>query len=109
MKPANSNQLTLAVFLHAKPGKTEELGVRLRALVEPTRREEGCLNYDLHHSNENADVWMIYENWRSPADLDLHFQMPYLRDFVGRLGELLVTDMEIRRFAMVSTPATASR
>ena len=38
--------------LVAKPGKEEELRRELLALVEPTRREEGCVQYDLHVSTE---------------------------------------------------------
>ena len=73
-----STNLTLVAFLRARTGQSEELGRRLNALVEPTRTEAGCINYDLHRSNEDEAVWMLYENWRSAADLDAHFEMPYL-------------------------------
>jgi quinol monooxygenase YgiN len=101
----NGNQLTLVAFLRAKPGQVEELGRRLQLLVEPTRAEAGCLNYDLHRSNPDADVWMLYENWKSPADLDAHFQTPYLKDFVGRIGEVLDGEMDMRYFSMTSLVA----
>lgn len=42
-------QLTNIAFIHAKPGSWEALGRRL-ALVEPSRQEPGCINYDLHRS-----------------------------------------------------------
>jgi quinol monooxygenase YgiN len=32
------------------------LAAALGALVEPTRLEAGCLNYDLHRSVDDADV-----------------------------------------------------
>lgn len=41
-------ELTLVAFLRAKPRQSEELSRRLNALVEPTRAEAGCINYDLH-------------------------------------------------------------
>ena len=37
-----SEPLTLIAFLRAKPGAEEELGRRLSALVEPTRRARRC-------------------------------------------------------------------
>jgi quinol monooxygenase YgiN len=46
------------------------------ALVAPTRAESGCINYDLHRSNDDPSVWMLYENWRSPDDLEQHFKRP---------------------------------
>jgi quinol monooxygenase YgiN len=101
------SKLTLVAFLRAKPGQSEELGRRLNALVDPTRAEAGCIGYDLHRSNEDKAVWMLYENWRSAADLDAHFEMPYLKEFVARLAEVVEGDMDLRRFTMTTEPATA--
>jgi quinol monooxygenase YgiN len=53
------SQLTNLAFLRARPGQTEALGAALAALVEPTRLEAECLNYDLHQSAEDADVWLV--------------------------------------------------
>ena len=58
--------VTNLAFLRARSGQSEVLGAALAALVEPTRLEAGCLNYDLHRSVDDADVWFVYENWRSP-------------------------------------------
>ncbi|MDX2266219.1 MAG: putative quinol monooxygenase [Hyphomicrobiales bacterium] len=97
-----SEPLTLVAIITAKPGQEEELGRRLSALVAPTRLEPGCLNYDLHRSSDDPAVFMLYENWRSKADLDAHFEMPYLKDFLARMDEVLATDMDIRFFARMS-------
>ena len=43
-------QLTILAFFRAKPGRTQALGTALSALVDPTRAEPECLNYDLHQS-----------------------------------------------------------
>ncbi len=32
---------------------------------------------------------MLYENWKSPAELDAHFALPYMQRVVAGLGELL--------------------
>ncbi len=47
-----SGQFTLVAFIMAKPGQEEELGRCLDALVAPMRSEAGCIDYDLHRSNE---------------------------------------------------------
>ncbi len=49
------SQFTNLAFFRARRGQSEALGAALAALVEPTRGEAGCLNYDLHQSLENAD------------------------------------------------------
>jgi len=57
-------QVTNLALLHARRGQSMALGAVLAALVEPPRREAGCLNYDLHRSVEDADVWFVYQNRR---------------------------------------------
>jgi quinol monooxygenase YgiN len=101
----NGARLTLVAFLRAKPGRSDELGHRLATLVAPARAEPGNINYDLHRSNDDPDVWVLYENWRSPADLKAHFQLPYMKEFVAHLDEVLSGEMDLRRCSMKSQVA----
>jgi quinol monooxygenase YgiN len=97
-----SEQVTLIATMKAKPGRSEELGKRLSALVEPTRAEVGCLNYDLHRSTEDDHVWMFYENWRSKADLDAHIQTPHLQALAKDLPDLTADGLKLQYFSMAS-------
>jgi quinol monooxygenase YgiN len=102
------DQLTLVAFLRAKPGLGEELGRRLFNLYQNSRGESGNINYDLHQSNDDPEVWMLYENWRLPSDLDVHFTFQYMKDFVATLDEVLEGEMDLRRFSM-KTPFAAPK
>lgn len=97
--------LTLVAFIRAKQGLEDELGRRLQTLIAPTRQEAGCINYDLHRSNDDPALWMLHENWRAQRDLDQHFETPYLKGFLNRAGELLAEEMDLRFFSPVSAPA----
>jgi quinol monooxygenase YgiN len=76
--PSIGVQLTLVAFVRAKKGMGDELGRRLSTLVEPARAEPGNINYDLHRSHDDSDVWVLYENWKNPSDLTAHFELPYM-------------------------------
>src|SRR2546425_12744274 len=76
------SQVTNLAFFRARRGQSEALGAALAALVEPTRLEAGCLNYDLHRSVDDADVWFVYENWRSPEGFDAHMLSEPLQAFL---------------------------
>ena len=105
LSPAYGTQLTLIAFIRSKPEKSEELGRRLMALVGPSRAEAGNFNYDLHRSNEDADVWVLYENWLDAADLAAHFEQPYMKAFVATLPEVLEGEMDLRRSTMITKVA----
>ncbi|MEI7534331.1 MAG: antibiotic biosynthesis monooxygenase, partial [Verrucomicrobiae bacterium] len=40
--------VTVVATFQARPGKETELKNALIGLVAPTRKEAGCINYDLH-------------------------------------------------------------
>jgi quinol monooxygenase YgiN len=40
--------------------QVKNITAALAGLVEPTRLEAGCLNYDLHRSVDDAVVWCFY-------------------------------------------------
>jgi quinol monooxygenase YgiN len=95
--------LTVIAYMRAAPGKRDELRAALEALIEPTSREKGYVNYDLHQSVEDPDRFFFYENWESGEHLDAHLAAPHLVEFAGRLADLLdengLTVNRVRRIA----------
>jgi quinol monooxygenase YgiN len=71
-----------SALFRARRGQSEALGAALAALGEPTRLEAGCLNYDLHRSVDDGDVWFVYENWRSPEGFDAHLLSEHVQTFL---------------------------
>ena len=99
----NRDLLTVVAYMRAGEGRTEELRSALEALVEPTSREVGYINYDLHQGVEDPRFFTFYENWVSGEHLDAHLAAPHLVDFAGKMGDLLdengLTVNRVRRIA----------
>lgn len=70
--------ITVIAVLKAKPGKEAALRAELLNLVEITRQEPGCINYDLHVSSENPGHFAFHENWASKEQLADHLARPHL-------------------------------
>ena len=77
MKPG----CTLVAYLHAKPEKRDELLKVLQSFVKPSRAEPACVEYHLHVSNDDPNLFVFYENWRTRKELDQHLQTPILTSF----------------------------
>ena len=101
-----AEKFSLVAFLRASPGNHQSLGLKLLSLVEASRAEAGCINYDVHQSNDDPAVWVMYENWRSREDLDLHFETPYLQAFINESKSLLEGDFDMHYLSMKSSPAS---
>ncbi|MDO3635145.1 putative quinol monooxygenase [Mycolicibacterium arseniciresistens] len=97
--------MTNIAFIKAKSGLGDELGRRLTDLVEPSREEAGCINYDLHRSETDPDLWCVYENCCTAEDLAQHFDLPHMQTFAAEVPRLVEGDLDLRRFRMVSSPA----
>lgn len=82
--------VTVVATFEARPGKESDLRAALSGLVAPTRREAGCLNYDLHQSPDEPGEFLFHENWSSKALLDAHLQSDHLQALLPRVDELCV-------------------
>ena len=98
-------QITVIARLRAKPETAEQLKELAMSLVNPTRAEAGCLNYDLHRDLEDPNTFYFYENWRSQADLDAHFTTPHIARALAAAPEILAEPMELLRLEMLSEKA----
>lgn len=75
--------ITLVVPIHARPACRAEVRRRLIELAARTRREPGNMCYVLHEVRDDADQFIIYEQWCDQAALDFHMEQGYLKDFLA--------------------------
>lgn len=73
----------------------------LDKLVELTRKEEGCLQYDLHQDLEDANTFWFYERWSSKPTWQAHMESPNLKAYLeateGAVANLTLNQMELRQ------------
>jgi quinol monooxygenase YgiN len=93
-----SEQLIVVARVRAKAGQEARLRHELQGLVSPTRAEAGCLRYDLNESKTEPGWFLFYEIWKSEADLDKHFQTPYLKAFFQMAPELTDGPSEVTKW-----------
>ena len=96
-----TEQVTLVVFLHAKPGQEGALEQELLAMIAPSRAETGCVDYHLHRDPQEQTFFCFYENWRDQAAVEFHRQTPHYLAFKKAI-EPLVEKVDRRTLSMVS-------
>jgi len=90
-----SDSLTVIARIISKLGKEEQLREALEALIEPTLKEEGCINYELHQGVEEPSVFVFYENWASKELHAKHMNSPHLNEFKEKMDDLLAAPIQI--------------
>jgi quinol monooxygenase YgiN len=82
MKFMADSSIVLNVLMEAAPGRGEDVAKALGALLAPTRKEPGCLDYQLHRDPENPLKFFFYERFKNQAALDTHIASPHFQAFV---------------------------
>ncbi|QIZ77995.1 putative quinol monooxygenase [Ferrimonas lipolytica] len=76
------SKLTIVANIIAKADTIDLVKAELLKLIEVTRAEEGCINYDLHQDNENPAHFMFYENWTSRELWQAHMGNEHLAQYM---------------------------
>ena len=83
--------VTIIAKIVAKPASVEKVKGELLKLVEPTRKETGCIEYHLHQDKSDPAQFTFYERWESAEDLQKHMQSEHFKHFQRVLADSLQT------------------
>ncbi len=76
-------QLTIVANIKANAEKVDLVKAELLKLIDITRSEAGCINYDLHQDNGNPSHFMFYENWQTRELWQTHMANQHLADYMA--------------------------
>lgn len=82
-------KINLTAIIKSKPESREEVKVLLLNMVENSKKEKACLQYDLHQNQEDDAVFIFHEIWENEAGLELHNTQPYIQKFIRESGNLI--------------------
>ncbi|MGD1850975.1 MAG: putative quinol monooxygenase [Cyanophyceae cyanobacterium] len=75
-------KLTIIGQIYAKRDKIEFVKSELEKLIDITRAEAGCMQYDLHQDNDNPAHFLFYENWDSRDLWQQHMNSQHVKDYM---------------------------
>ena len=94
-----ARKLTIVARIEAKKDQIDLIKSELIKLIEPTRSEEGCIQYDLHQDNENPEIFFFYENWESRELWQNHMNNDHLAAYMqateGAVENFVVHEMSM--------------
>jgi quinol monooxygenase YgiN len=93
--------LNVIATLIAKPGQQDTLEQLLRGLLEPTRTEAGCRQYDLHQDLQHPETFYMLERWSDDAALADHDQSAHLQSFRTQAADV-IEHFELKRLKFLA-------
>jgi quinol monooxygenase YgiN len=86
---------TMIVRLQAKEGAADKFEAAFARAIAPTRKEKGCLAYDLNRDAKSPTQYLLYERWENLASLEAHLKSAHITTLLMELGDLLAGAPEV--------------
>ena len=90
----------MVVYLTVKEGQGKQLEEAFQPAIKATRKEAGCVAYDLNRDVKDATKYSVYERWKSVAALEEHMGTEHIKTLLGKAGDLLAGPPEVKFFVI---------
>jgi quinol monooxygenase YgiN len=78
--------------VHSKPDKTEQLMAALEEVIAPSRRIDGCIEFDIARCLDDPNSFVATEVFEDRAALDRQEQQAQVATVLAMLPEVLAAD-----------------
>src|ERR1035438_7439847 len=78
VQDGSSMHVRVVAHITARPETLAAVREVLVGFTEPTRKEAGCISYELLQDNGDPCQFTFVEEWVSDEALDIHLQTPHL-------------------------------
>jgi quinol monooxygenase YgiN len=95
------DSIKIVARIIAGAGCVDRVHAILLDVVEPTRREPGCIGYALLQNRTDPADFTFVEEWASDAAIDAHLASAHVTRALAELTGLLSVPPDIRRYKSV--------
>lgn len=90
-----NSSITVMARFAPKEGIESEVEGILRGMVPPTRREAGCLHYDLYRTTESPSAFVLFERYRHSEALEEHRKTEHYKSYRAVIANLLKDPIQV--------------
>jgi quinol monooxygenase YgiN len=101
----NSENIVLIARLKVKSESVEKAKRAALTIVEDSRAEAGCLNYDFHQAINDPSIFVWHETWANQAAIEEHGQSTHFKEFSKAIENIIEEPLHLTFAKMVSEKA----
>lgn len=87
--------------MQSRGQKIDELKAVLTGLIEPTRKEPGCITYFLLNNRQAPEEFTFIEHWESPQALNDHLSSDHIKKALQQIQDLLAVPPDIQQYECI--------
>jgi quinol monooxygenase YgiN len=96
-----SDAVRVVVKVVARADAIAEITAIVLKLATQSRKETGCVNYEVLQDTGNPEIFVLIEQWTSVAALDAHNKTAHFHEAVGKSQPFLAKPLEVGRYAAI--------
>jgi len=81
--------------IYVKQDSVNEFIELFKAMIEPTKKEAGCIQYDMYQDEEDATILIVLEQWESRESFDQHLESEHFKEIGPKMSELMAKESEL--------------
>jgi len=93
--------ITIIAKCLLKDGLKEKFKKTAIELIESSRKEDGCISYNLYEDLNNENILIFIEEWKDKEAINSHNNSEHFKRIVTELSELYLMDPEISLYKVV--------
>jgi quinol monooxygenase YgiN len=86
----------LLVTIKAKPGKEKDVEAVFAPCIAATKKEPGCLAYELNRDPDEPTTYLMFEKFKSVAALEDHLKEDHTKKLLKALDELTAEQIKAK-------------
>ena len=95
------NGVRVVVKVVARIEAIAEITTIVLKLAAQSRKETGCVSYEVLKDMSNAEIFVLIEEWTSVAALDAHNKTAHFHEAVSNSQPFLAKPLEVGRYAAI--------
>jgi quinol monooxygenase YgiN len=97
----SQNTLRVVARIIARPESIDDVRSCLSDLIEPTRKELGCISYELLQNKSDPSDFTFVEEWESDDAMDAHLKTDHLQNTISLVAGLIAAAPDIRKYSLL--------
>jgi quinol monooxygenase YgiN len=90
--------ITIVAKNTIKQGKTEEFKLLAESLINESRKEEGCIAYNLYEDSNNCNILTFIEQWENKDAINAHNKSEHFTSIVPQFVDFKDGPSEINLY-----------
>ena len=100
-----SENIVLIARLKVKKEAVEAAKAAALTIIQPSRDEDGNINYDFHQAIDDETIFVWHETWKNESAIDFHGKSAHFKEFSQAVKNFTEEPLQLTFLKMVSEKA----